>query len=440
MSEDQFEFTEAYQAKIISYMLHDPQFCGRVRDVVSPEQFGNKQLQWYFDRVTEKPHSPITLQEELVAAAKGNVLKEGEVPKYVSLFEHISTPPTKGEQDHILTSVDSFCKTQDMKRALLGSFDMIKEERWEEITQKVSKVLRSGIGVDDLGMRYVSDLDDRMVRMTSREHYKYSPTGVPDLDEFLCRGKGMKNKQLGMVAGGTGRGKSIFLQYVARSALMRGQKVLYLTLEMSADDIASRFDSMFSRIHFGGLREDPIKTRDTLTDVFKTIGDNLVIKEYPAVSITVEGVTAFIERLRATGFFPDVVIVDYLDLLRPSARYNAEHAELDSITKELHGMCKSLNILVWTASQLNRAGITQETPDETAIAGALAKLYTVDFAVFLAQTKEQREGSLMRLAIVKNRNGPVARPIEVTTDYAFMTFLRDASLGESLVEADLQPE
>lgn len=425
MSEDKLAFTEEYQAKVLSLMLHEPQFCTVASASLSIEQFSNKALQWFYRKLASdsKFQTTVTLKEELFKAARGQEIKEDEVTKYTKLFAFIAKPPLPVETEHVKSTLSTFVRTQEVKRAILGSFDLIESESWDEISEKMVQACQAGLSLDDMGIMYFKDLQDRCLRRINQAPSEKIPTGIAELDSYLHGG--VKNKQLALTVGGTGRGKSLFMQYVARTAVLMGKKVVYFTLELPEEDIAMRFDSMFSRIRMGEVNLFNNEIFKRLSPMSAKYGDSLVIKEYPADEVTVSGLKAFVVQLAATGFNPDLIIVDYLDLIKPHRVYKDSVQETDAITKALHGMAKSLNTRIWTASQLNRSGIVMENPDETAIAGAIAKLFTVDLAIFMAQTSEEREDEYIRLLINKNRNGQAGRSVLVSTDFEYMTFCRE---------------
>jgi hypothetical protein len=73
---------------------------------------------------------------------------------------------------------------------------------------------------------------------------------------------------------------------------------------------------------------------------------------------------------------------------------------------------------------MNRSGMVSDNPNEANIAGAIDKLFSVDVAVFMAQSKEEREYQEMRLSFIKNRNGPAGKSVKLETDYGYMTFYK----------------
>lgn len=425
MSEDVFAFTEEYQTKVLSLMLNDPQFCSIAKEALSIEQFANKALQWFFTSLSQGDnfHTSITLKEDLFKSVRTKSIKEDDIGKYTKLFAHISKPPLPVENEHIKATLGNFIRTQEVKRVVMSSFDLIEQGRWDEMSDKMVQACQAGINLDNRGISYFEDLHDRCQRRINESPTQRIPTGIAELDAYL--NGGVKNKQLALTVGGTGRGKSLFLQYIARTAILMGRKVVYFTLELPEEDIAMRFDSMFSRIRMNEVNLYNNEVFKKISPLSHKYGHSLVIKEYPADEVTVNGLKIFLSQLSATGFEADVVIVDYLDLLKPHRIYKDQIQETDAITKALHGMAKGRNTRVWTASQLNRSGIAMENPDETSIAGAIAKLFTVDLAIFMAQTSEEREDEFVRLLVNKNRNGKAGRAVTVSTDFEYMTFCRE---------------
>jgi replicative DNA helicase len=248
------------------------------------------------------------------------------------------------------------------------------------------------------------------------------PTGISELDVVL--GGGLEAEQLGLIVGGTGRGKSVFMAHLARHALMLNHSVVYYTLELSESVMARRFDSMFARVQ---PKELKIKNKEVfykLQEMNNKHKESLIIKGFPTDGATTKTIRSHFRSLLSSGIKPRLIIVDYLDLLRSTRAYKDYRFELDNITKSLRGLSQEFNVPVWTASQLNRAGMAMETPDETSVAEALLKLFTVDVSIFMAQTKQEREDEKMRLFVGKNRNGPAGRTVEIDTDYSFLTFLR----------------
>jgi replicative DNA helicase len=122
---------------------------------------------------------------------------------------------------------------------------------------------------------------------------------------------------------------------------------------------------------------------------------------------------------------PDLIIIDYLDLMKPHREYHSEHAEIDAITKGIIGFAAEFDTAVYTATQMNRSGMVSDTPDEAGMAGYVGKQYHADMVMWMAQTREEREEEIMRLWVSKNRNGKTGT-IHLETNYSYMKFYERA--------------
>lgn len=424
-------YTVEYQLLILAFMANDMQFATIAGDALESSHFSDKALQWFFERLGKDDiqYTFTTLREEMVKQAKAKTIKQEHVSRFIEVYDQLKIDPTPDDKLHITDTLSKFIRTQNVKKAITNSFDLIQDGDWEQIESLVSEATKSGFDTLDHGQNYFDTFKERLARRAAKEADRKISTGIPDLDAIMYGG--LAQKQTGLLIGGTGRGKSVFLQWLARVAILLGKKVIYFTLELSEDDIAERFDSMFSRITPADLTVSNKEVFKALDGYQNKYGGSLMIKEYPADVATVNTLKNYYRQLSALGHQADLIIVDYLDLLKPHRNYKDATQELDAITKALHGFGKEMNTRIWTATQLNRSGLAMENPDETGVAGALAKLFTVDVAIFMAQTSEERECEEMRLLVSKNRNGPAGRTIKLDTDYTYLTFYRPPPAGAS---------
>lgn len=421
---DKVMYSEEYQLKVLAYMLENSQFKDIASEAVSREDFSNTALQWYFDTLVAAKHSlsPATLREELLKAAQTKQIRESEVDKVVSYYNFIKQPPLPQEVEHIQETFTKFLRTQAMKRAILDSLDLIKAEEWDSVVENVEAARNTGMDILSIGHNYFADFQERLHNRQTRSEERKLSTGIPELDALMYGG--LKTKQMGLVVGGSGRGKSIFLEWLARAGILLGQQVVYYTLELSAEDIADRFDSLFCHIRPQDLRSLNDEVYKTLHPLNEKFGNNLIIKEYPEGEASINTIKAHYKQLASIGVRPGLVIIDYLDLMKPHRTYSDPNQEQKVIAQACRGMSKEFNTRVWSALQFNRLGMVQDTPDEAGLAGSMSRFYTADAVIFMAQTKEEREDEIMRLYIKKNRNGPSERTVKLATDFGFMTFYK----------------
>jgi len=422
---DVFAESEEFQYKVLAQMVAVPSFCDVAKGALTAEDFSNRIAQWFFTRLTTSPvHlTATTLKEELLRDARARTIDKDLVPKYVEAYRVVSSPPVPMEVEYVNAHMLSFIRLQACKRAVIDSIDLLKSGDFVEMERRVVEAANAGSEIMTAGLDYFGEYQDRIARRAVREQERKLSTGIPALDELTYGG--LKTKQLGLCVGGTGRGKSIFLQWLSKVAILLGKRVVYITFELSDEDMADRFDSIFAHIKPQALQDHSSQALRELSKYYKHFGSNLIIKEYAEDSVTVEDIKAYLLQLCAQGFPPDLVLVDYVDLIKPHRTYNDLAQEQATVIKSLRGIAKGLNTRIWTACQLNRSGLSMETPDEGSIAGGISRLFTADIALFMAQTLEEREDEEMRLVISKNRNGRAGRTIKLDTEYEFLTFYRD---------------
>jgi replicative DNA helicase len=440
MSEDQFAHTPEYQVKTLAYMAHDPQFARIAGDTLEGEDFGDKARQWFFNALAKAAKQGpaltyVTLKEEMIRAAKDKTIKKDELEKFVHTYKLLGQPPVPQEKEHIRNQLSSFMKAQALKRVILGSADLIKNNQFESMLSEVQAAVNRGFDVMDHGIDYFDSYQERAANRSVHEEVVKLLTGIPLLDMVL--NGGTKLQQVGLIVGGTGRGKSIFLAWLARVAVLLGKTVVYFSLELSEDEISNRFDSMFAHIRPNELVTLNDDFLHALNPLAQKYAKRLWIKKYPAGKASLHVLENYLQVLSSQGVVPDLVLIDYLDLLKPHIQRHAKHEELEDIATYMVGMAESFNTRIWTATQLNRFGYAMETPDETAIAGALAKLFPIDIGLFLAQTKDERVDEIMRLVVAKNRNGRAGVVLSLDTDYGYMTFFNEQTMRvEEVKEAD----
>ena len=159
-------------------------------------------------------------------------------------------------------------------------------------------------------------------------------------------------------------------------------------------------------------------------EILKKIEDidgTLIIKEYPTKSASVQTLKNHIEKLRKRGIEPDMVLVDYADLLRPTRSSSEKRHELEETYEGLRGLAQTYEIPIWTASQTNRGGLNAEVITMEAISEAFNKCFVADFIFSLSRTVQDKQANKGRLFIAKNRNGPDGIVFDAFVDWSDVT-------------------
>jgi replicative DNA helicase len=225
-----------------------------------------------------------------------------------------------------------------------------------------------------------------------------------------------------MVVAPPGVGKSLFLVNQAVQSMIEGKKVLYVSLEMGEDKIAQRFDSIMTLIPQIKLKDvsNQLAVKERL-ELFKKEfpGSELVIKEFPTGQASINNIrTLLVQLSNYEEFEPDLLIVDYLELMRPTREILQEYHAQQRIAEELRGLAMENNFLVWTATQTNRQGRLVKVITDAELGDSYGKIRTCDFAMSLNQTEEEFDQGRMRGYVIKSRNGRPRFIVPLEVDYS----------------------
>ena len=132
--------------------------------------------------------------------------------------------------------------------------------------------------------------------------------------------------------------------------------------------------------------------------------NNFRTKSYPRFSASVEEIKRDIDMLeQVEGFVPDIIIVDYADILKPGGKGNRT-GELDDIWKELGGLAAERNCIVFTGSQGVRGSLYKKLLRQDDLAEWIGKLGHVDLLFALNQTGAEKKMGVMRINLLAHRH------------------------------------
>jgi replicative DNA helicase len=356
------------------------------------------------------------LRNELKKAVFRKKIKNKDIRSYVETFKKIKVPVLG--KTYVADELTTFCRHQAIFKAALEVPDLLTKRDFDGLEQKWKEALQVGI-VHDIGTEYFMSYPLR-IRNREDHHKRIMPTGITEIDQYL--GGGLRPKQLGIWMGPVNRGKSLALMHCAKRAIIAGKRVIHYTLEMSEEEVSERYDSAFSRIPMKLLGAQEGQLIKFLEKEGIKRGNSLIIKEYPTKKATLGMIMSHYRMCLQSGFIPDLVIVDYLDLIKPSQKRSAKREELTDITEEMRGAAGETDIPWWTATQSRRAAISMELHTEEEVGEDIGKINTADVAITLNQTQEELHQNIMRGFLAKNRNGPKYRTVKFSTDFDRMCF------------------
>jgi replicative DNA helicase len=427
MSTQTFTFDRDFQIGTLALMQASFEFNLMAVELIEPQYYEERELAWVFQTMRDywQDHNTrcdfLVLHNELRKAVTAGRVKAQDEVKYTDIFTAMKTPPDADK--YVLSEVVRFCRRQAVRKTMLECAPMVDSQDadvWDNILGRMTVACNTGAHAVDIGMQYFLQYPDRLRARLMGEEMLVIPTGITELDYKI--GGGLKAGQLGLWLGGTGAGKSIALPHCGKRAVFGGWKVVHYTLELSGEVIAERYDSAWSQVPVHDLAKHTLRVEQRLGQLHSRHGNSLIIKEYPTGQATVNTLRQHLQALKHIGFVPDLIVVDYVDLLKPLTNYNDEYADLGGITRDLRGLAGELKIPIWSATQVNRPGMSSEVVDVEHIADSFRKAQIADVIVAICASREELEMDVLRLFLAKNRNGPSKHTVKIRSAYNRMCF------------------
>ena len=247
----------------------------------------------------------------------------------------------------------------------------------------------------NMGHEYNKDVESRY-----REDNRMTvPTPWDTINDMLQGGLG--NGDFGLIFGNPGGGKSWSLIALGGFAIKMGYNVLHYTLELGEDYVGRRYDAFFTTIPVNKI----LQSREKVEETVGSLKGELIIKEFPTGRATINTIEAHIAKVKSLGIEPDLVIIDYVDLLSSKRKSTDRKFEIDDIYTSTKGLARELNIPIWSVSQVNRAGSKDNVIEGDKAAGSYDKMMITDFAMSLSRKKEDKVNNTGRFHVMKNRYG-----------------------------------
>ena len=421
------KFGKSFQEKLVQSMFYDRSFFDQMSDVFDPYFLEVKYLRLFYERLANyrqkfEKHPSVDIMASII---KTEMEEESEVlqKQVKDYFARIVATSQVEDEEYVKVTALDFCKKQKLKEAIMKSVGLLKTSSFDQISEVINKAMKLGLD-NDHGYDYIADFEERFLKRSRNP----MTTGWKIVDDITKGGLG--RGELGVVIAPTGAGKSMALVHLGAQAIKEGKNVVYYTLELQDTVVASRFDSCITSVKLQDLHS----FKDLIYDQVKELEGKLIVKEYPTKSANVNKLKQHLEKLRRSGFEPDLICVDYGDLLQPISSYKEKRIELETIYEDLRGMAQEFECPVWTASQTNRSGLNAEVVTMESISEAFNKCFVADLIFTLSRTITDKNNNTGRIFVAKNRNGPdgIVYPIFMDTSNIKIDVL--PSTGETAEE------
>jgi replicative DNA helicase len=363
---------------------------------LSDEYFDNSSHKWLIQQTLkyyQEYHTTPSLEYFQVEIKKieNEILKVALVEQ---LRECYKTFESAEDIEYVEGEFATFCKNQQLKNALFTSVEMLNAGDYDSIRFLIDNALKAGQD-KNIGHEYVKDIESRY----REEHRSIIPTPFERFNELLQNGLG--NGDLGIVFGSPGGGKSWCLIAMGAHAVEMGFNVVHYTLELGEGYVGKRYDAYFSGVSVAEVHNH----REKVQNAIDALPGKLIIKEYAPRKASISTLESHIQKCSDSEMKPDLVIIDYVDLLSSFRKNRERKDEIDDIYISTKSLARQLNIPVWTASQVNRAGAKDDIIEGDKAAGSYDKLMIADVAISLSRKRQDKVSGLGRFHIMKNRYG-----------------------------------
>lgn len=310
--------------------------------------------------------------------------------------------------DYLIEQTEKFCKERAIFNALKQSILIVDGQSKTHTVDSIPAILQEALGVcfdTSVGHDYIEDAEARYDYYHMTENR--IPTGIPIFDKIM-RG-GPPRKTLNVLLAPPHGGKSLVMVNMAAGALQAGFNVLYISMEMAAEEIGKRFDCNLMDIDFDTLEVLP---KSVFTSKFSKIANSskgrLIIKQYPTGTAHAGHFRALISELKTKqNFIPDLICVDYMSICASEIYKNVSvqnsYTIVGSIGKELRALAIETDSAMVTAVQTNRGGIGNSDVDMSNTSESMGIPAIADWFAAIITTEELAQLHQLMFKQLKNR-------------------------------------
>jgi hypothetical protein len=383
------EYTEDLQKLYLEFLLADKDLFVRCNAITSSKYFVRK-YQPVMDFIQEHVdgYGDLPTHEQIKAKVRIE-------------FDDVRDKITDDHKKWFMDEYEKFCRHKALEGAILESADKLERHEYGSVEQLIKDAVGIGLA-KDFGLNYWDDPAGRIQAI--KDNRGQNSTGWESLDKVLYGG--FNPGELNIFAGGSGSGKSLFMQNMALNWSLAGKNVVYVSLELSEELCSMRIDAMVTN----QSTKDVMRNADDTALKVRMSGKKAGVLQMIQMpnGATINDIKAYIKEYQIQKDIKiDGLFVDYLDLMMPvSVKVNPSDQFIKDkyVSEELRNLAIELNILFVTASQLNRGAVDEVEFDHSHIAGGISKINTADNLIGIFSSRAMRERGRVQIQFMKTRS------------------------------------
>ena len=329
--------------------LADAEYLSSIISYLDPSFFNDKNIGKIIGKVSEffTQHGSVPSVTEI----KARLTSDEDRKALADLKPRLAQLDSSYNKDELIANTEKFLRERFVYKTILNVAEKFSDNSFkiEEVLVDFEKAYNITLK-ENLGHWYFEDIDKHVKELTTT--YNPIPTGWKFLDDRTEGG--LFPKTLTIFAGQVNVGKSIVLGNIATNMVLEGKNVLLISLEMSEFMYAKRISAQMTQIPHGDLKTFTAELREQVKHIEKNLSSKLVIKEYPPKTVTVRQIDSYITKLKHKGFHPDIIVIDYINLIHPIGKGLNSYEAIKEIAEQLRAMAFKYNLPVVSATQLSR--------------------------------------------------------------------------------------
>ena len=390
-----------YQLRLVAQLLTDRKFANSILDIVDPNYFEDPYI-----RVIAATIKDAKATDDIVPDIGSLEFRLLEDVKDEYQRKYVISQLRKVQEANLNDTIKvqdiamKFCKQQELKKSVNEISKIINKgniEDYEQCEAILRKALEHGDNKDD-GMDIFDNIKDVLVE----DFRKPIRTGIKGLDDIMDGG--LSKGELGVILAPFGVGKTTMMTKIANTAMTDGKNVLQIFFEDNPKVIQRKHLSCWSGYDLNSLSLHQEELMGMVEDMNSdTKNGVLKLKKFSSDGTTIPIIRQYIRKLIAQGFRPDIVLLDYIDCVEPSRKFDDVNAGEGSVMRQFETLLSELDMAGWTAVQGNRSSIKAEVVQSDQMGGSIKKGQIGHFIVSIAKSLDQKEAGTATMAILKSR-------------------------------------
>ena len=326
---------------------------------------------------------------------------------YKKLIDILNIDLTDFSHEYLLHECEVFIKQKLTLNHFFECTTLLKDAKFDQAQQYPDKMRESmAFSFDtNLGLDFLED--EQRIYDFLHDRDRIVPYNISFLDRNTKGGA--HEKSITLFLAESNLGKTLIMASLAANNIRANKKVLYITCEMAENKISER---ILANIWDHNIGELDIINRDVFHNRYEEmrrgISGSLQIKEYAPRCISSNDIRNLLKEYEVKKKFkPDIVYLDYLDLINPiyGRKSDNSYSEGKRKVEEFRGVAVDHEIPFVSAIQTNRDGIGKADLDMNNTSDSIGFIYTADVVFAVTQPEQFREQNKFAVNILKNRYG-----------------------------------